>query len=147
MKNAITILAVLLITALLIVGCGKKEAAPAATTPAATTPAATTPAATTPAAPSEGEAEAEAEAPVIGDMVLIQTRAFEPATITTTVGGTITWKNADEVRAHIVAAKDGLFKSPRLAAGEMYSFTFETAGTYAYTDPVMGTKGTVEVIE
>ena len=145
MKRVITILAVLFVIAM--VGCAR----PAPEAPAAPAPAAPAPEAPA-AAPTEGEAEAEAEAEaepevVVGELVLVNARNFEPETITTKVGGTITWKNNEEKRAHQISAKDGTFRSGRFEAGESYSYTFEEAGTYAYFDVIMKFSGTVEVIE
>jgi plastocyanin len=63
--------------------------------------------------------------------VFIQNHAFNPTTITVAVNTTITWTNKDPV-VHTVTSDDGLFESGSLATNGTFSFTFSTAGTYAY---------------
>lgn len=73
--------------------------------------------------------------------------AFEPAIVSITAGTTVIWRNDGE-RPHTVTADDGSFDSGRLDPGETFSFTFTTAGEYAYQcgfHPEM--RGTVEVTE
>jgi phospholipase C len=58
--------------------------------------------------------------------------AFTPATLTISVGTTVTWKNASAV-AHTVTSDDGVsFDSGAIAAGGNFSFQFTKAGSYAY---------------
>jgi plastocyanin len=64
--------------------------------------------------------------------VVIDNFNFSPPTITVPVGATVTWTNHDNV-AHTVTSADNQFKkSPVLKAGERFSNTFATAGTYSY---------------
>jgi plastocyanin len=63
--------------------------------------------------------------------VFIQGMAFDPATITVAANTTITWTNKDAV-AHTVTSDTGLFDSGSIATNGTFSFTFSTAGTYAY---------------
>jgi plastocyanin len=73
--------------------------------------------------------------------------AFEPETVTIAAGTTVTWRN-DGDRPHTVTADDGSFDSGRLDPGETFSFTFTTAGTFAYQcgfHPEM--QGTIDVTE
>jgi len=64
--------------------------------------------------------------------VVIDNFNFSPPTITVPVGATVTWTNHDNV-AHTVTSADNQFKkSPVLKAGERFSNTFPTAGTYSY---------------
>src|SRR5687768_3488429 len=56
--------------------------------------------------------------------------SFSPASLTVTVGDTVTWTNADD-SPHTVTA-DGAFDSGNLAPGQTFSFTFAEAGTYTY---------------
>ena len=64
--------------------------------------------------------------------VVIDNFNFSPQTITVPVGATVTWTNHDNV-AHTVTSADNQFKkSPVLKAGERFSNTFATAGTYSY---------------
>jgi len=71
--------------------------------------------------------------------------AFDPATITIKVGGTVTWTNQDSV-AHTVAADDSSWTSSNLGEGGTFSHTFDTAGTFTYRCSIHPTmKGTVIV--
>jgi plastocyanin len=85
---------------------------------------------------------------------------FSPSTVTVLVGGTVTWTHDDGTNAHTVTADDGSFDShpncnPTLPAlgdcmtdGEEFTFTFTTAGEFAYHDKVnTGMTGTVRVVE
>ena len=63
--------------------------------------------------------------------VLIADSAFSPATVTITVGDTVTWTNADG-RPHTVTANDGAFDSGNLDEGQVFAFTFSEPGTYTY---------------
>ena len=64
--------------------------------------------------------------------VVIDNFSFSPKTLTVAVGATVTWTNHDSV-PHVVASADDHFKkSPVLKAGERFSNTFTTAGTYSY---------------
>ena len=80
------------------------------------------PAATTSTAPAP---------PVPGTAVSITNFAFTPATLTVTVGDTVTWTNKDE-EPHNVVASDGSFRSPGLDANGTYSFTFTKPGSVDY---------------
>ena len=55
--------------------------------------------------------------------------AFKPATLRTTVGRTVTWRNADAA-PHTATAS--AFSSPQLGKGATYRRTFVRAGTYSY---------------
>jgi plastocyanin len=64
--------------------------------------------------------------------VVIDNFSFSPQTFTVPVGTTVTWTNHDNV-PHAVASADNQFKkSPVLKAGQHFSSTFATAGTYSY---------------
>jgi plastocyanin len=63
--------------------------------------------------------------------VQIADSAFSPATMTITVGDTVTWTNADG-RPHTVTSNDGVFDSGNLDEGQTFSFTFSEPGTYTY---------------
>ena len=70
---------------------------------------------------------------------------FIPNIAHVTVGGTVTWKNADTA-AHTATEMESKFDSSLLAAGAEYSHTFSEAGTFEYmciVHPWM--KGTVIV--
>jgi plastocyanin len=62
--------------------------------------------------------------------------AFSPATLTIKVGTTITWKNTTAV-SHTVTSDDGKsfdsgMANPIAPQSGTFSFTFSTAGTFAY---------------
>jgi plastocyanin len=64
--------------------------------------------------------------------VIIDNFSFSPKTTTVPIGATVTWTNHDNV-AHVVTSADDQFKkSPVLKAGQSFSNTFATAGTYSY---------------
>ena len=56
---------------------------------------------------------------------------FSPASLTISVGDTVTWRNADD-RPHTVTSNDGAFDSGNLDEGQGFSFTFTEPGTYTY---------------
>jgi plastocyanin len=58
--------------------------------------------------------------------------AFVPAALAIAVGDTVTWTNSDPV-PHTATADDGTFDSGAMDQGATYSFTFATAGEFAYT--------------
>ena len=63
--------------------------------------------------------------------VAIADFAFSPATLTITVGDTVTWTNEDQIE-HTATSTTGAFDSGLLGQGESYSFTFMTPGTFDY---------------
>jgi len=66
-----------------------------------------------------------------GAEVDIQDFAFGPNEIQVAVGDTVAWKNLDPF-AHSVRANDQSFGSEPLNQGDTFSFTFATAGSFAY---------------
>jgi plastocyanin len=83
--------------------------------------------------------------PVAANAVSIAGMAFSPASITTTVGATVTWTNNDNM-AHTVTADDNSFDSGNIAAGGTFSRTFSSAGSFAYHCSIHpGMKGTVGI--
>ncbi|MFH1054197.1 MAG: hypothetical protein V1740_07295 [Candidatus Woesearchaeota archaeon] len=48
-------------------------------------------------------------------------------------------------RVHLISSNNGLFRSPRLSAGDKFTYTFEEPGEYEYTNVIWGRKGTVVV--
>ena len=78
-----------------------------------------------------------------GTTVAISGFAFKPATLKTTVGKTVTWRNADAAPHTATAAQ---FSSPQLAKGASYKRRFTRAGTYTYLCALHpGMKGTILV--
>lgn len=55
--------------------------------------------------------------------------AYMPASMTVRVGDVVTWTNQDQA-SHDVAG--GTFRSPMLAQGQSWSFTFTQPGTFDY---------------
>ena len=73
--------------------------------------------------------------------------AFNPATITVSVGTTVTWKN-DDSYTHTSTSDTGVWDSGNIAGGATASAKFNTAGTFPYHciyHGPMGMKGTVIV--
>jgi plastocyanin len=64
--------------------------------------------------------------------VWIQGMAFNPATITVSVGTTIMWTNKDAV-THNVSSNPVLFSSGSMSNGTTFSYKFATAGTFSYS--------------
>ncbi|MGH2548381.1 MAG: cupredoxin domain-containing protein, partial [Thermomicrobiales bacterium] len=77
--------------------------------------------------PDAGTADTAGEAVT----ATIEGFAFNPGNIEVAAGTTVTWTNNDSA-AHTVTADDGSFQSGRLEQGQTFSYTFETAGTFAY---------------
>ena len=84
----------------------------------------------TPASSEEVSTTVTPEVMVEGE-VSIMKNLFFPETITIKEGETVTWVNK-ETYGHDAVSDTGLFRSPRMATGEKYSYTFTKAGTYTY---------------
>jgi plastocyanin len=56
---------------------------------------------------------------------------FGPSDLTIVVGDTVTWTNAED-SPHTVSDAAGSFDSGNVDAGQSFSFTFTTPGTYTY---------------
>ncbi len=108
-------------SALLIAACSSSSTAAPAATQAPVAPAASA------AAPAASVAGANSA----GSTATIQNFSFQPASLTVSVGTTVTWTNKDSTH-HTVTADDGSFDSKALATGATFSQTFTKAGTYAY---------------
>jgi amicyanin len=97
------------------------------------------------AAPAASAAPAAAAAAVESAEVTISRMQFSQPTVTIKKGGTVTWQNAESM-PHTVTASDGSFGSRQLQNGDVFSMTFDEAGTYSYycsLHPMM--RGTVVV--
>lgn len=84
------------------------------------------------APPDHAHDDAPAGTPSAEMAITIENFAYDPATANVSVGARVTWTN-DDALAHTATANDGTFDSGNIPAGGSYSFTFDTAGTYAYT--------------
>lgn len=70
--------------------------------------------------------------PVTGNTVTIQNFAFQPMNLRVNVGTTVKWTNRDTA-PHTVTFRDSSLRSGGiLRLGDTYSYTFTTAGTFAY---------------
>lgn len=74
-------------------------------------------------------ASAAPAARTAGQHVMIQNYAYSPAALSVRAGETVTWTNHDEAKHDVVGSG---FRSPLLAKGESWSYTFPTAGSYSY---------------
>jgi plastocyanin len=63
--------------------------------------------------------------------VVVDNFSFTPAMAAVPVGTTVTWTNHDDI-PHNVVSPEQKFKSPVLDTDEMFSHTFDAAGTYKY---------------
>ncbi len=99
---------VLLVLGILLLGCAQQ--APPSGVPNASAPPTGTPGATT-------------------ATVHIKDLAFNPADVTVSRGGTVTWVNDDSV-PHIVRFPD--FQSATLANGDSFEHTFSAPGEFSY---------------
>ncbi len=83
--------------------------------------------------------------PPVANAVSIVNMSFTPATLTVSVGTTVTWTNNDGM-THTVTSDASGFDSGDITMGSKYSRVFSVAGTYAYhctIHPAM--KGTIVV--
>jgi plastocyanin len=67
--------------------------------------------------------------PAQPDRVLIKDFMFNPMSLTTKVGGEVTWVNQDD-EPHTIVSDTGLFRSGALDTGNSYTFRFDKPGTY-----------------
>ncbi|MBN8976280.1 MAG: cupredoxin family copper-binding protein [Rhizobiales bacterium] len=64
-------------------------------------------------------------------VITIDNFTFGPANLTVPAGTTVTWTNHDDI-PHSIVATDKAFRSAALDTNDSYTFTFKTAGTFAY---------------
>ena len=58
--------------------------------------------------------------------------AYNPNPITVMSGTTVTWTNTDTAAPHTVTSDSPLFDSGNMNTGQIFSFTFQTKGTFPY---------------
>jgi plastocyanin len=63
--------------------------------------------------------------------VTVMGMMFMPGTVSTTLGGPVTWSNKDSL-AHTVTSDQGFWNSGTKLPGATYTRTFTSAGTFAY---------------
>ena len=73
----------------------------------------------------------EEEAAPVSNEINISGFAFVSATVTVTVGTTVTWTNLDSA-AHTVTSETDLFDSGNLARNATFSYLFAGRGTFSY---------------
>jgi plastocyanin len=64
-------------------------------------------------------------------VITIDNFTFGPANLIVPAGTTVTWTNHDDI-PHSIVATDKAFRSAALDTNDSYTFTFKTAGTFAY---------------
>lgn len=74
------------------------------------------------------QVRAATETPAV---ITIDNFTFGPANLTVPAGTIVTWTNHDDI-PHSVVATDKAFRSAALDTNDSYTFTFKTAGTFAY---------------
>jgi plastocyanin len=146
---------------------GGATATPAATkTPTPTLPPGTTPTNTpvpppgttsTPAGPNATATKAPTQTPTrtptavptpATNKVSITESAYQPQTITVTVGTTVTWTNNASRPRSATSPKSGpgSFASGLILPGKTFSHTFTVEGTFPYKSAISGSTGTVVVV-
>lgn len=98
-------------------------------TPSPTASAATTTAAAPTATPSPTPANVAAQ--IVQRDVGALSWGYEPQNITVHMGDKVTWTNTGSL-VHTVTADNGAFDSGNLNPGDTWSFSFNTAGTFAF---------------
>ena len=109
----------ILMVAVLLVGCAQYAQQPATTQPAA-------PAQQPPVA---AKAPAAVDVTPQTNDVMVKDFAFVPKELVVKKGTTVTWTNYDSV-SHIIAFSDS--ESPSLGKAQVYSKKFDKAGTFEY---------------
>ncbi|UCE24719.1 MAG: cupredoxin domain-containing protein [Candidatus Zixiibacteriota bacterium] len=64
--------------------------------------------------------------------VVIANFTFSPASVTVTVGTTVTWRNDDGIQHTVTSDSGSELESALLSQGGTYSHTFNTVGTFPY---------------
>ena len=64
--------------------------------------------------------------------IKIDNFSFGPATLTVTVGSTVTWTNRDDI-PHTAVSTDGIFKSKVMDTDEKFTYAFDKSGTFTYS--------------
>ncbi|VVB86603.1 Cupredoxin-like domain protein [uncultured archaeon] len=67
----------------------------------------------------------------VAENISISGSSYQPGTKNITSGTTVTWTNMDAT-LHTVTSDTGFFDSGALSQGQVFSFTFNTAGTFNY---------------
>jgi plastocyanin len=79
------------------------------------------------------DAKASADSPTAPNQVTIDNFAFNPKTLTVSVGTEVTWINRDDVpHTATSVVKPRVFDSKTLDTDDKFSYVFTTPGTYKY---------------
>lgn len=85
---------------------------------------------------TEKAAAPTAAAAMSANAVTIKTFAFQPKPVHIKVGETVTWTNQDQILHTVTSGTrgnpDGMFDNKLDGVGATATFTFNTAGTFAY---------------
>lgn len=65
--------------------------------------------------------------------IYMKNSTFSSANVQVSTGSTVMWNN-DDTKVHTVTADNNSFNSGDIQPGSTFSFTFKTAGTFAYHD-------------
>lgn len=86
------------------------------------------------AGPTDPVADCLEAAGVTGPAVVIRNFTFSPATLRVAPGSRVTWVNCEgpQVEAHTSTSDDGVWASPFLSSGDVFSRDFEQAGSFPY---------------
>lgn len=120
-KVALSILPVLLLSVLLIAGCGKDKATDSNNNP-----------------PPDGTP---------GTTVVISNFSYSPSTLSVSAGDTVTWRNDDNVNHTVTSNSGSELNSPLLSHGQTYTHVFNSSGNYPYhctVHPTMAGSVTVQ---
>ena len=83
--------------------------------------------------------------PVSSNAVSMVNMSFSPANLSITAGTTVTWTNNDAM-THTVTSDGGIFDSGNITSGKTYSQVFTKAGSYPYHCTIhAGMTGTITV--
>ena len=63
--------------------------------------------------------------------IVLKTLHFAPTSIVVTAGTTVSWENLDD-EPHTVVSDDGHFRSAGLGQNDVFTFKFDTPGTYKF---------------
>jgi len=105
-KLALWILPVLLLSVLLIVGCGKDKSTDSNNNP-----------------PPNGTP---------GTLVVISNFTYSPSTLSISAGDTVTWRNDDSVNHTVTSDSGSELNSPLLSQGQTYTHIFNNSGNFPY---------------
>jgi len=105
-RLALSILPILLLSALLVTGCGKDYKSTNSNNP----PPDDTP----------------------GTTVVINNFSFSPSTLSVSAGDTVTWRNDDNVNHTVTSNSGSELNSPLLGHGQTYRHIFSNSGNFPY---------------